>query len=189
MSIQTIAPIILSFWLGEPGSSNDAQYKDFWFQSTPEFDQQIKEKFEPIYQKAVKGELDGLGQTPEGSLALVILLDQFPRNTYRGTPQAFASDVKALKVTKDALEKKFDREFLPTQRMFLYLPFEHSEDIEDQNKSVKLFETLGDALALKYAVEHRDVIAKFGRFPHRNAILGRENTLEKIKFLETKTFP
>lgn len=184
MSIQAITSIILSFWFGEPSSSSYTQSKDFWFQSTPELDQQIKKQFEPLYQKAVKGELDGLAQTPEGSLALVILLDQFPRNMYRGTPQAFVADEKALKITKEALEKKFDRNLLPTQRMFLYLPLEHSENMEDQEQSVKLFETLGNELALKYAIEHRDVIAQFGRFPHRNAILGRENTLEEIKFLE-----
>ena len=144
---------------------------------------------EPVYQKAIKGELDPLSETPEGSLALVIILDQFPRNMYRGTPQAFASDAKALKVAKEAVEKKFDRDLLPMQRMFLYLPFEHSENIDDQEQSVKFFENLGDELALKYAIEHRDAITQFGRFPHRNAILGRESTPEELRFLGGKATP
>ncbi len=185
MSVQAIASIILNFWFGEPGSSSYGQYKDFWFQSTPELDQQIRTQFEPVYKKAVKGELDALSQTPEDSLALVILLDQFPRNMYRGTPQAFASDPKALEVATEALKKKFDQDLLPLQKMFLYLPFEHSEDIKNQEKSVTLFKALGDEAVLKYAIEHRDIIAQFGRFPHRNAILGRENTLKEINFLET----
>ena len=104
---------------------------------------------------------------------------------YRGTPQAFASDPKALEVATEALKKKFDQDLLPLQKMFLYLPFEHSEDIKNQEKSVALFKALGDESILKYAVEHRDIIAQFGRFPHRNAILGRENTLKEINFLET----
>lgn len=187
MSVQAIASLILNFWFGEPGTSNYAQYKDFWFQSTPEFDEQIRTQFESIYKKAMKGELDAFSETPEGSLALVILLDQFPRNMYRGTPQAFASDQKALAVVIEALEKKFDQDLLPIQRMFLYLPYEHSENMEDQEQSVKLFEKLGDELALKYAIEHRNVIAQFGRFPHRNAILGRESTSEEIKFLQKVT--
>ncbi len=185
MSVQEIASIIFNFWFGEPGSSSYGQYKDFWFQSTPELDQQICDQFEPIYKKAVKGELDVFSQTPEESLALVILLDQFPRNMYRGTPQAFASDPKALAVATEALKKKFDHNLLPLQKMFLYLPFEHSEDIKNQEKSVALFKALGDESILKYAVEHRDIIAQFGRFPHRNAILGRKSTLKEIDFLKT----
>jgi uncharacterized protein (DUF924 family) len=178
------AATILNFWFGEPDSSNYGQYKDFWFQSTPELDQQIRTQFEPLYKKAVKGELDVLLQTPEGSLALVILLDQFPRNMYRGTPQAFASDPKALEVATEALKKKFDHNLFPLQKMFLYLPFEHSEDIKNQEKSVTLFKALGDESILKYAIEHRDIIAQFGRFPHRNAILGRKSTLKEINFLK-----
>ncbi|MBL8676285.1 MAG: DUF924 domain-containing protein [Alphaproteobacteria bacterium] len=189
MSAQAIASIILNFWFGEPNSLSYGRYKDFWFQSTPELDGQIRKQLEPVDQKAIKGELDPLSETPEGSLALVIILDQFPRNMYRGTPQAFASDAKALKVAKEAVEKKFDQDLLPMQRMFLYLPYEHSENIEDQEQSVKLFKNLGDELALKYAIEHRDAITQFGRFPHRNAILGRESTPEEIRFLGGKATP
>lgn len=187
MSARTIASIILNFWFGESSSSSYGQYKDFWFQSTPELDQRIRSQFEPFYQQAIIGELDALSQTPEGSLALVIILDQFPRNMYRGTPQAFASDEKALTIVNTAVKKKFDQDLLPIQRMFLYLPYEHSENMEDQERSVKLFEKLGDELALKYAIEHRKVITQFGRFPHRNAILGRESTSEEIKLLQKIT--
>ena len=185
-SLQATASIILNFWFGEPGSSSYAQYKDFWFQSTPELDQQIRYQFESVYQKVIKGELDDLLQTPDGSLALVILLDQFPRNMYRGTSQAFASDSKALMVAKKALEKKFDQNLLPLQKMFLYLPYEHSENLEDQEKSVELFKALGDETALQYAIKHRDIIAQFGRFPHRNIILGRKNTPKEMSFLKAK---
>lgn len=186
MFAQAITSIILNFWFGEPSSPSYGQYKDFWFQSTPELDGQIRKKFESVYQKAIKGELDTLSKTPEGSLALVIILDQFPRNMYRETSQAFASDAKALNVAKETVRKKFDQNLLPMQRMFLYLPYEHSENFEDQEQSVKLFENLGNELALRYAIEHRDVIIQFGRFPHRNAILGRESTPEEIRFLEGK---
>jgi uncharacterized protein (DUF924 family) len=180
------ASIILNFWFGEPEAPSYGQYKDFWFQSTPEFDERIRTQFEPIYKKAVKGELGALSQTPDGSLALVILLDQFPRNMYRGTPQAFASDQKALAIATEALEKKFDRDLFPLQKIFLYLPFEHSEDVKNQEKSVALFKALGDKTILRYAIEHYDTIVQFGRFPHRNAILGRESTPEEIHFLKTK---
>ncbi len=187
MSVQAIASLILNFWFGEPGTSNYAQYKDFWFQSTPEFDAQIRTQFESIYKRAMKGELNVFSETPEGSLALVILLDQFPRNMYRGTPQAFSSDEKALTIANIAVKKKFDQNLSPIQRIFLYLPYEHSENMENQEQSVKLFEKLGDELALKYAIEHRNVITQFGRFPHRNAILGRASTSEEIKFFQEAT--
>lgn len=185
MSLHAKASLILDFWFGEPNSANYGQPKSFWFQSTPELDQQIRKQFEPVYKKALNGELDALLETPEGSLALVILLDQFPRNMYRGTPQSFASDSKALEVAEIALNKKFDHTLLPLQKMFLYLPYEHSEDLANQEKSVQLFKAVGDEIALKYAIDHRDIIAKFGRFPHRNAILGRESNPEEINFLKT----
>lgn len=188
MSPQLITSSILNFWFGDPESDTYGHFQDFWFQSSPEFDQQIKTQFESIYLEAVAGKLNALSETPEGSLALVILLDQFPRNMYRGTSQAFASDPMALSVSRDALDKKYDQNLLPTQRVFLYLPFEHSEKIEDQDYSVALFEALGDEYTLKYAIEHRDVIVQFGRFPHRNSILGRKSTPDEIKFLGETNF-
>lgn len=188
MSVQSIASTILNFWFGDPHSESYGHFQDFWFQSSAEFDQQIKTQFESVYLEAVAGKLNALSETPEGSLAFVILLDQFPRNMYRGMPQAFASDAMALSVSRDALDKKYDQHLLSTQRVFLYLPFEHSEKIEDQDRSVELFQALGDEYTLKYAIEHRDVIVQFGRFPHRNSILGRKSTPDEIKFLKETNF-
>ena len=185
MSLQDKISLILNFWFGEPDSAGYGEPKDFWFLSTPKLDQQIRHQFEPSYEKAIAGELDALLETPEGSLALIILLDQFPRNMYRGTPKSFASDSKALEVAEEALKKKLDQRLLPIQKMFLYLPLEHSEDLANQEKSVQLFKALGNDITLKYAIDHRDIIARFGRFPHRNAILGRESTLDEIEFLKT----
>lgn len=185
MPLQDITSLILNFWFGVPDSAGYGESKDFWFLSTPELDQKIRYQFEPYYQKAILGELDALLETPEGSLALVILLDQFPRNMYRGTPKSFDSDSKALKVAEEALKKKFDQPLLPVQKMFLYLPYEHSEDLTNQEMSVHLFKALENKITLQYAIDHRDIIAKFGRFPHRNIILGRESTLEEIEFLKT----
>jgi len=179
-----IVSVVLAFWFGEPDSPDYGQSKKFWFESTPVLDQQVRDQFESVYQKAIRGELDTLRQAPEGSLALVLILDQFPRNMYRATPKAFASDPKALEVAEHALEKDFDKKLLPVQRTFLYLPFEHSENLEDQEKSVALFQALGDSKALQYAIDHRDTVLQFGRFPHRNVILGRQSTPKETKFLK-----
>lgn len=185
MPLQDKISLILNFWFGVPNSAGYGESKDFWFLSTPDLDQKIRHQFEPDYQKAIMGELDALLETPEGCLALVILLDQFPRNMYRGTPKSFDSDSQALKVAEEALKKKFDHPLLSVQKMFLYLPLEHSEVLANQEKSVQLFKALGNEITLQYAIDHRNIIAKFGRFPHRNAILGRESTLEEIEFLKT----
>src|ERR1700722_5897470 len=144
MSLRTTASLVLSFWFGEPDSSDYGKPKEFWFTSTPQWDQHLRDKFEGVYQKAIKEELNSLKQTPEGSLALVIVLDQFPRNMYRGTRQAFASDSQALETAKEALAKGFDQPLLPLQKAFLYLPFEHSENLKDQEKSIEFFRALGD---------------------------------------------
>ncbi len=178
-----ISPI-LSFWFGDPQAPDYGAPRTFWFQSTPHLDREIRDQFEDLHRKAAKGELDMLMESPEGSLALILLLDQFPRNMYRGTPQAFASDAKALEIAKHALEKRFDQSLLPVHKMFLYLPFEHSENVEDQENSVALFKTLGNDEGLEYALQHRDIIARFGRFPHRNEILGRKSTPDELNFLK-----
>lgn len=180
---------ILTFWFGEPSSPDYGRPKGFWFQSTPQLDQDIRNLFEDYYKKATKGGLDDLQQTPEGSLALVILLDQFPRNMYRGTAQAFGSDGQALEIAKSAVAKGFDKQLLPMQKLFLYLPFEHSECLEDQERSVELYKALGDQGALDYAVQHYDIIAQFGRFPYRNVVLNRESTPKEIIFLENPSAP
>ena len=180
---------VLAFWFGEPGSPTYGHYQPFWFQSSPEIDQKIRDQFEELHQQAIRGELAVLQQTPEGSLALILLLDQVTRNMYRGTPQAFAADVQALAIAKEALAHGFDKNLMSIKKMFFYLPFEHSEHLEDQETSVALFEALGDSEVLAYAVQHRDLIVQFGRFPHRNAILGRQSTPAEMAFLETPDAP
>ncbi len=179
-----IISLILSFWFGDPNSPDYGNSKSFWFQSTPPLDLEIRENFEDVYKQAINNDLDSLMETPEGCLALIILLDQFPRNMYRGTSQAFASDPKALDVAKFALSEGFDQNLSSFQKMFLYLPFEHSENLKDQEKSVELFKALNDEEGLEYAIQHRDIITRFGRFPHRNSILGRINTPEELLFLK-----
>jgi len=178
MSSQSLADQVLSFWFGDDGKP-----KQFWFQSTLLLDQQICDQFKNVYEKASNGELDALLETPEGTLALVIILDQFPRNMFRNSPQAFATDQKACEIAKLAISMGFDKSLGSLQKSFLYLPFEHSERLEDQKKSVELCTTLGGE-DLEYALHHHVIIERFGRFPHRNAILLRESTLEEIEFLK-----
>ncbi len=154
-----------------------------WFDSDPALDATLRERFGPLHVRAAADELDGLEERPAGSLALCLLLDQLPRKIFRGTPRAFATDAKARGVATRTVDRGFDRRLPEEFRLFLYLPFEHSEDLEDQRRGVELFQTLGDADGLHWAVRHLEVIARFGRFPHRNAILRRESTAEEQAFL------
>jgi uncharacterized protein (DUF924 family) len=167
---------ILSFWFS-------GRVEPLWFSSEPALDAELRERFGTLVSAAFAGELDDWLETPEGALALVILLDQFPRNIYRGTPAAFAADAKARDVAERALARGHDHQVEPARRMFFYLPFEHSEQLADQERSLALFTALGDAELLDYAVRHHEIIARFGRFPHRNAVLGRPSTLEEQAFL------
>ncbi|WP_445299428.1 MULTISPECIES: DUF924 family protein [unclassified Microcoleus] len=141
----------------------------------------------PQYELAASGQLDSWHDSPENCLALILLLDQFPRNMFRGTPQAFATDSKALATAEYAVNNNFDPELLTVQKLFVYLPFQHSENLENQQKSVELFRQLSgepesDSL-IEYAQQHLEIIERFGRFPHRNEILGRETTPEEAEFL------
>jgi uncharacterized protein (DUF924 family) len=148
----------------------------------------MRDEFMVDYQAAAAGRLADWLESAPASLALVILLDQFPRNLFRATPQAFATDAQAREIARGIIARGLNRMLTPRQRMFVYLPFEHSEMLEDQLYSISLFETLRDtedmAEALRYAHLHHDVIARFGRFPHRNAILGRTSTAEEQVFLQ-----
>ncbi|MEW6495150.1 MAG: DUF924 family protein [Cyanobacteriota bacterium] len=179
---------ILEFWFGKPDDKDYGKSRKKWFIKNPEFDQEVRSHFFPDYQKAAAGELDDWQETALSCLALIILLDQFPRNMFRGQPQAFATDPQALAYAKHAVEKGFGQELLPIQRQFIYLPFEHSENIVDQRQCVELFSTLKDspecASGVDYAYRHIKVIERFGRFPHRNKILGRETTPEEAEFLQ-----
>lgn len=179
---------VLDFWFGPPDSPEFGQQRSQWFRKAPDFDREIRDRFEPLYRRGAAGELDDWQTAPESCLALLLLLDQFPRNLYRGRPQAFATDDRARAAADRALSAGFDRRLLPVQRWFVYLPFEHSENWADQARSLELFATLKDdpasASAIDYARRHAEVIARFGRFPHRNAILGRESTPEEREFLQ-----
>lgn len=169
---------LLGFWFGE------LEAKDYWTRSDA-LDDRIRRKFGALHETAAEGGLDHWQETPEGALALVIALDQFPRNMYRDDPRAFATDATALAVAERAIERGFDRK-LPNERcMFLYMPFEHSEDLAVQERSLEVFRRLGLAdETYGYVLRHHEIIARFGRFPHRNRVLGRETTPEEAAFLE-----
>jgi len=167
---------VLAFWR--------AAGPDKWFKKDTAFDNAIRERFVGTYEAAAKGELDGWDGTPEGALALTIVLDQLPRNMFRGSARAFAADPIARAVADRALARGFDQKIDPGERQFFYLPFEHSELPADQERSCALCRATGDAELLKWAELHADIIRRFGRFPHRNAVLGRTTTAEEQAFLE-----
>lgn len=175
---------ILDFWFGSPDSAELGSHRQIWFQATAEFDREIKQRFSEANRRASRGELDDLKKTQMGTLTLVLLLDQFSRNLFRGAAEAFANDSKARSVAEYALEKRFDKNVLTVQGLFFYLPFEHAEDLEVQEKSVSLFVNLGDASSLQHALCHRDQIVRFGRFPDRNKALGRPSTKAEEEFLK-----
>ena len=173
---QASAAEILAFWFSE-------RVRPLWFNSTAAFDDELRTRFEPAYLAAKAGELDAWRDNPEGSLALCILFDQFPLNMYRGKPDGFATEAAAREVARLAIEAGHDRQVDDQRRAFYYLPFMHSEDLVDQDYSVSLFESAGMKENLRYAHHHRDIVKRFGRFPHRNAILGRVNTADEAAYL------
>ncbi len=184
-----MSPIdILDFWFGKPDSEEYGRPRKCWFEKNPAFDEEIRRRFLPLLEAAAAGQRDDWASQPESLLALIVLLDQFPRNLFRDTPRAFATDGMALVLAQQAVAEGFDVRLRPLQKVFVYLPFEHSEAIAMQDRSVALFTALagnGEEFAsyLDYAERHREVIRRFGRFPHRNAILGRASTPEEIEFL------
>jgi uncharacterized protein (DUF924 family) len=164
----------------------DETNRPYWFEASPDFDEMLRCRLAPRYADAIEGRLDGWADHPDGALALCILFDQVPRNMFRGSARAFATDREARSIARRILALGFDWSY-PTDdhRMFCYLPFEHSEDIEDQRFAVQLFsERTADDLALEFARRHLDIIAAFGRFPHRNAVLGRSSTRAEAEFLK-----
>lgn len=168
---------LLAFWFSEGMEAK-------WYNGGTDFDQELQNRFGVLHDLACAGELDGWMQTPRGALALVILLDQLSRNLHRGTPRAFGQDHKALSLTMTALTEGWDQEFPERERQFFYLPLMHSEDPSHQQTCVALYEAIDNEDALKFAREHRDIIERFGRFPHRNATLGRESSEEEQEFLK-----
>jgi len=182
---------ILSFWFGDPTDPDGdyGQQRSIWFKKDPKFDQTVREQFSTDYQQAAAGQLQAWRRQPRSCLALILLLDQLPRNMFRGQPQSFATDSQAREAAEHALEQGFDQQLLPVERLFIYVPLEHSENLAHQQRAVALFETLVQAhpelsSTLDYAIRHRDIIQRFGRFPHRNAILNRASTAAEAAFLQ-----
>jgi len=174
---------VLEFWFGSPPGPSRTE----WFRKDAAFDARIRERFGALHAAASRRELDSWRAQPESMLALVVVLDQFSRNLFRGDPRAFAQDAYARECAREALARGDDRSLLPVQRQFLYLPLEHSEDLADQERSVELMRALEPFEETRglteWAEKHRVIIARFGRFPHRNAALGRASTAEEIAFL------
>jgi len=185
---------VLQFWFGGViDKETIGERVRIWFQGGEEFDQSIRAQFGKEVEHAAAGEFDHWKETPSGRMALITLLDQFSRNIYRNTPRAFANDPKAQELCLEGLRAGVDRTLGPFQRSFFYLPLEHSEDVNLQDLSVQCFQALLDEAGADweetfrsfwdYAVRHRNVVRRFGRFPHRNEILGRASTAEEIEFL------
>jgi len=171
---------VLSFW-------RNAGY-DKWFQRDDAFDAEFKRRFHDAHLAAARGEHEQWLDTADGALALLILLDQFPRNCFCGCAHSYATDGLARNYARRAIDAGFDLRVDAALRMFFYLPFEHSEAMADQDYSIELFGGIGDEELMKYAALHRDLIARFGRFPHRNAALGRESTQEELDYLASGGF-
>jgi uncharacterized protein (DUF924 family) len=185
-SDQALQQEIVDFWFGLPGSAEYGTTRDVWFRKDDEFDAAIRRRFGAAVDSAIAGEFT-TWDTARAALARVLLLDQFTRNIYRGTPRAFAGDAIALQVAEKTVSCRDDARLIPVERWFLYLPFVHAESVASQARSVQLFTRLRDetglAEPLDWAHRHAEVIRRFGRYPHRNAILGRESTPEELEFL------
>ena len=179
---------VLDFWFGSRGSPEFGRPREVWFKKSETFDDAIRTRFLDLHREAAGGRLLHWRAEAESLLALIVVLDQFSRNMFRGTERAFATDAQALEAAQLALAQGFDRSLLPVQRWFVYLPFEHAEDLAHQRRSLELFGELHNdpdsAGAIDYARRHYEIIERFGRFPHRNAILGRASTPEEIEFLQ-----
>lgn len=166
---------VLRFWFEELGG-------DDWFAKDHHLDERIRARFLPLYEELVARDVPEAG-TPRTLLAAVIVLDQFSRNMFRDSPRAYAADPIARRLARTAVEQGLDRSMTDQERMFLYLPFEHSEDRADQALSVELFSRLGNELWVRYALAHKELIDRFGRFPHRNAVLNRESSPDELERL------
>jgi uncharacterized protein (DUF924 family) len=168
---------VLKFWFEETEPEN-------WFTRSDGFDEEVRRRFGSLHESLLDGQVT-VPRSARAYLAEIIVLDQFSRNLHRGLPSAFAADSKALERAKEAIELGFDRQVTDRERAFFYMPLMHSESLDDQEKCVRLFAPLGNKESMKYAVEHRDIIERFGRFPHRNLILERESTPAEIEFMKT----
>jgi uncharacterized protein (DUF924 family) len=167
---------IVAFWF-------DETVKPLWYNSTPEFDQQMRDRFMSLYNNAAEGKLSEWESSAVGALALVIILDQFPLNMFRGEKTSFATEAMSREVAQRAMDKRLDEPLTDEQKMFMFLPFMHSESLKDQDHSISLFRNAGLDDKLQYAEHHRNIVKRFGRFPHRNEILQRKSTTEEINWL------
>ncbi len=181
------ARAVLDFWFGAAGEPGDGTVRSEWFAAQPEFDARIAASFGETIEAALAGECDAWGRSAQTACALVIVVDQFTRNVFRGTPRMFAGDRLALDTARRIVAERWDERYDALHRWFCYMPFEHSESIDDQRESLRLFGALRDhplaGGAWRWAKSHHDVIERFGRFPHRNEILGRASTPDEIAFL------
>ena len=175
---------IIDFWFLPLGHPDHGKPRDIWWKSTPEFDAETVDRFGPAIERAIAGELDAWKDSPEGALALILLCDQFTRNCFRKTARAFAGDARAVEIARYALARFYASVFPVDMRLFFYMPFGHSAHLADQQLACALFETIGGENNIKSALDHRDVVARFGRFPHRNEVLGRATTAEELEYLK-----
>ena len=178
---------VLDYWFGAPGSADHGRRRDIWFKDGRTIDAEIRERFRPLHDEAACGALDRWREDARACLALILALDQFPRHIFRDRPRAYATDPRALATAKFALEAGYDRDRPIVELNFFYLPFSHAEDLAAQHRSVELRRALPEheekEKSVSRAIDHMEVIARFGRFPHRNDIVGRETTPEEARFL------
>lgn len=191
--------LVLDFWFGKLDNQLSSQEKSqLWYASSTMLDQQIKLQFEHLYEQALQGHLDSWMRTPKGAMALIILLDQMPRNMFRGTAKAFISDHCALRYCLEGIEQGFDKELALVERSFFYHPLEHAEDLELQQQCVSHFQRMQQVYSndehqqfirssLDFAQQHLAIITRFGRFPHRNNVLDRESSLQESEYLKIAT--
>ena len=170
---------LLEFWFSD-------DVRKLWFNSTDEFDALLRERYQDLWERACRGELDHWKDNADGCLALVIVLDQLPLNMFRGEARSFQSEAQSRDIARHAIQQNFDRELEPARRAFLYMPFMHSEELADQQRALELFAQPGLEGNLRFAHHHHDIVAKFGRFPHRNQALGRNSTPAEIEYLNSK---
>lgn len=179
---------ILEFWFGTLDDESWGKNREVWWRKDPDFDGEVRRRFLVTHEAAARGDLESWAGTAAGCLALLILLDQFPRNMFRDDPRTYATDAKALTVANAALDQGFEAGLTEIQRWFLYMPFQHSEAVDDQLRSLTLYDRLsGDddnPRSKESAQRHYEIVARFGRFPHRNAVLGRSSTEEELAFLK-----
>lgn len=176
---------VLDFWFLPLDDPEHGKRRDLWWQSTPAFDAEIRDRFADASARGIAGGLDAWTRSPDGALALTLLCDQFPRNLHRRSARAFEGDAKAREIARLALARAYPTVFPVKMRQFFYMPFQHSEALADQELACALFESCDDPDSMKYAIEHRDIVARFGRFPHRNEVLGRPSSDAEREYLKS----